>query len=59
MFPDVVNFAREENNIVVRTIGRAERGTQAVRVSTPIWLSTKDIDQFAQRVSEAASNTGA
>jgi selenocysteine lyase/cysteine desulfurase len=46
----IVDFVREKYNIVVRTIGSQEAGTYAVRVSTPIYVSYKDIDLFLEGV---------
>jgi selenocysteine lyase/cysteine desulfurase len=56
---DVVNYVREKYNIVVRTIGSADRGTLGLRVSTHIFVSTKDIDLLVQGVKEVARNAGA
>jgi len=56
---DVVNYVREKYNIVVRTIGSADRGTLAVRVSTHIFVSMKDIDLLVRGVKEVAGNVGA
>jgi selenocysteine lyase/cysteine desulfurase len=56
---NVVNHVREKYNIVVRTIGNADRGTLGVRVSTHIFVSTKDIDLLVQGVREVARNSGA
>ncbi len=48
----IVDFVREKYNIVVRTIGSQEAGTYAVRVSTPIYVSHKDIDLFLEGVKD-------
>jgi selenocysteine lyase/cysteine desulfurase len=56
---DVVNYVREKYNIVVRSTGNAERGTLGVRVSTHIFVSTKDIDLLVQGVKEVAGYSGA
>lgn len=40
----IVNYLREKYNIVVRTIGSKEKGTYGVRVSTPLYISFKEID---------------
>jgi isopenicillin-N epimerase len=54
---DVVNYVREKHNIVVRTIGNADRGTLGLRVSTHIFVSMKDIDLLVQGVKEVARNS--
>ena len=46
----VVDYVREKYNLVVRTIGSKEAGTYAVRVSTPIYISYKDIDLLLEGV---------
>lgn len=46
----VVDYVREKFNIVVRTIGNKQAGTYAVRVSTPIYVSFKEIDLFLEGV---------
>jgi selenocysteine lyase/cysteine desulfurase len=48
----VVDYVREKYNIVVRTIGSKEKGTYAVRVSTPIYISFKEINMFLEGVRE-------
>jgi len=48
----VVDYVREKYNIVVRTIGSREKGTYAVRVSTPIYISFKEINMFLEGVRE-------
>jgi isopenicillin-N epimerase len=46
----VVDYVREKYNLVVRTIGSKEAGTYAVRVSTPIYISYRDIDLLLEGV---------
>ena len=46
----VVDYVREKYNLVVRTIGSKEAGTYAVRVSTPIYITYKDIDLLLEGV---------
>lgn len=46
----IVNFLREKYNIVIRTIGRKERGTYGVRISTNIYISFKDIDMVLEGI---------
>jgi len=48
----VVDYVREKHNLVVRTIGSKETGTYAVRVSTPIYVSFKDVDLLLEGVRE-------
>ena len=40
----LVDYLREKYNLVVRTTGSKEAGTYGVRVSTPIYVSTKEVD---------------
>jgi selenocysteine lyase/cysteine desulfurase len=53
-----VNYLREKYNIVVRTIGSKEAGTSAVRVSTPIYITTRDIDNLVEGVRTLAAHRG-
>ena len=46
----LVDFVREKYNLVVRTVGSREAGTQGVRVSTPIYISTKEVDLVVEGV---------
>ncbi len=46
----VVDYLREKYNLVVRTIGSREAGTYGVRVSTPIYVSTKEVDMVVEGV---------
>jgi selenocysteine lyase/cysteine desulfurase len=48
----IVDYVREKYNLVVRTIGNRDAGTYAVRVSTPIYISTKEIDLLLEGISE-------
>ncbi len=48
----IVDFVREKYNLVVRTIGSKEAGTYGVRVSTPIYISYKEIDLLLAGVRE-------
>ena len=52
----VVDYVREKYNIVVRTIGNKAAGTLAVRVSTPIYISFKEIDMFLEGVGHLLSH---
>ena len=40
----LVEYLRSKNNLVVRTAGSAAAGTYGVRVSTPIYVSTREVD---------------
>jgi len=40
----LVNYLREKYNLVVRTTGSPQAGTFGIRVSTPIYVSTKEVD---------------
>jgi isopenicillin-N epimerase len=46
----LVDYLREKNNLVVRTTGSAAAGTLGVRVSTPIYISTTEVDLVVQGV---------
>ena len=52
----IVEYVREKYNIVVRTIGSQEAGTLAVRVSTPIYVTRRDIDNLVEGVRTLASH---
>jgi isopenicillin-N epimerase len=44
----LVDYLREKNNLVIRTTGNREAGTYGVRVSTPIYVSTKEVDMVVE-----------
>jgi isopenicillin-N epimerase len=46
----LVNYLREKYNLVVRTAGSPQAGTYGVRVSTPIYVSTKEVDMVVDGV---------
>jgi isopenicillin-N epimerase len=46
--PRVVEYLREKNNLVVRTTGNPQAGTYGIRVSTPIYVSTKEVDMVVE-----------
>jgi isopenicillin-N epimerase len=46
----LVDYLREKYNLVVRTAGNAEAGTLGVRVSTPIYVSTREVDMVIEGV---------
>ena len=44
----LVNYVREKYNLVIRTMGSREAGTYGVRVSTPIYVSTREVDMVVE-----------
>jgi selenocysteine lyase/cysteine desulfurase len=46
----LVDYLREKYNLVIRTMGSREAGTYGVRVSTPIYVSTKEVDMVVEGV---------
>ena len=46
----IVDYVRDKYNLVVRTIGSKDAGTYAIRVSTPIYISTKEVDMLLEGV---------
>jgi selenocysteine lyase/cysteine desulfurase len=52
----IVDYVREKYNLVVRTIGNRQAGTSGVRVSTPIFISTKEVDFFLEGVEHLAQH---
>jgi len=46
----LVDYLREKYNLVVRTAGSSSAGTYGVRVSTPIYVSTKEVDMVVEGV---------
>ncbi len=46
----LVDLLREKYNLVVRTTGNKDAGTLGVRVSTPIYVSTKEVDMVIEGV---------
>jgi len=54
----IVDYVREKYNIVVRTIGNKDAGTLAVRVSTPIYVTGRDIENLVEGVRTLASHRG-
>jgi len=46
----LVEYLRDKYNLVVRTAGSAAAGTYGVRVSTPIYVSTKEVDMVVEGV---------
>lgn len=54
----IVDYVREKHNLVVRTIGNKEAGTYGVRVSTPIYVSCREIDLLLEGVRELVRHRG-
>ena len=52
----IVNYVREKYNIVVRTIGNQDAGTLAVRVSTPIYVTARDVENLVEGVRTLAAH---
>jgi selenocysteine lyase/cysteine desulfurase len=48
--PALVEFLRQKYNLVVRTTGNPKAGTYGIRVSTPIYVSTKEVDMVVEGV---------
>jgi len=48
----IVDYVQEKYYLVVRTIGSSAAGGTAIRVSTPIYISTKEIDMFLEGVTQ-------
>jgi selenocysteine lyase/cysteine desulfurase len=48
--PRLVEYLREKHNLVVRTTGNPQAGTYGIRVSTPIFISTKEVDMVVEGV---------
>jgi len=46
----LVNYLREKHNLVIRTTGSNTAGTYGVRVSTPIFISTREVDMVVEGV---------
>jgi isopenicillin-N epimerase len=46
----LVEYLREKYNLVVRTAGSPAAGTYGVRASTPIYVSTKEVDMVVEGV---------
>ena len=54
----IVEYVRNKYNLVVRTIGNKDAGTYAIRVSTPIFISTKEIDMLLEGVRTLSLHRG-
>jgi isopenicillin-N epimerase len=52
----IVDYLREKNNLVVRTVGSREAGTYGIRVSTPIFVSTREVDMVIEGVRTLAAH---
>lgn len=53
----IVDYVREKYNLVVRTIGNKAAGTLGVRVSTPIYVSMKEVNLLLEGVGRLAKNS--
>jgi len=51
----VVDYVREKYNIVIRTVGSKEKGTHGLRVSTPLYVTFKEIDLFLEGIRRLAA----
>ena len=56
--PKLVDYLREKHNLVVRTTGNPQAGTYGIRVSTPIYISTKEVDMVVEGVRTLLSHKG-
>jgi isopenicillin-N epimerase len=54
----LVDYLRERYNLVVRTTGSREAGTYGIRVSTPIYVSTKEVDMVVEGVRTLVAHKG-
>jgi selenocysteine lyase/cysteine desulfurase len=52
----LVDYLREKYNLVVRTTGSPKAGTYGVRVSTPIFVSTREVDMVVEGVRTLAAH---
>ncbi len=52
----IVDYAREKYNIVVRTIGNKDAGTYGVRVSTPYYITARDVENLVEGVRTLAAH---
>ncbi len=55
---DVVNYVREKDNIVIRTVGNREAGTYGCRVSTHVYCTYEDIDRLLGGVRTLVRHSG-
>jgi len=54
---DIVEYVRQKYNIVIRTVGRPDRGTYGCRVSTHYYINHKEIDQLLEGIKRIAGHT--
>jgi isopenicillin-N epimerase len=52
----LVDYLREKYNLVVRTTGNPKAGTYGVRVSTPIFVSTREVEMVVEGVRTLAGH---
>jgi len=53
---DIVEYVRQKYNIVIRTVGSAEKGTYGCRVSTHIFINHSDIDKLLNGIKNIAGH---
>ncbi|HHF52594.1 MAG: aminotransferase class V-fold PLP-dependent enzyme [Candidatus Aminicenantes bacterium] len=51
---DIVDYVRQKYNIVIRTVGRTDRGTYGCRVSTHYYINHREIDQLLEGIRKIA-----
>jgi selenocysteine lyase/cysteine desulfurase len=54
---DIVEYVRQKYNIVIRTVGRTDRGTYGCRVSTHYYINHKEINQLLEGIKKIAGHT--
>ena len=54
----VVDYVREKNNIVIRTVGNVKAGTHGLRVSTPIYINYDHIDMLLEGIKTLVNHKG-
>ena len=52
----IVDYVRQRDNIVIRTVGNVEQGTHGLRVSTPIYINYRDIDRLVDGIKTLVSH---
>jgi len=51
---DIVDYVRQKYNIVIRTVGRPDRGTYGCRVSTHYYINHREVDQLLEGIKKIA-----
>ena len=54
----IVDYVRQRDNIVVRTVGDVKQGTHGIRVSTPIYINYSHIDTLVEGIRTLAAHRG-